>query len=97
MGFKVTVLLFKCVRISRVGELGGDSATLNSFLLIAFLSLHLAIWSLVLVGVSVSHCSSPPWRQMELYVSGLSRPPESQVEIWVGMQGADLCLLCLSG
>lgn len=91
MGFKVIVLLFKCVRISRVGELGIDSATLNSFLLIAFLSLPLAIQlSLVLVGVSVSHCSSPPWRQMELNVSGLRRPPESQVNLWVGMQGADL-------
>lgn len=68
---------------------GGD--ILYRLLLIMFLSFPFTIsLSLMLVGLSVLCWSMPPGGQVEMYVSGLSRPPRRQIELWGGVRCADL-------
>ena len=59
-----------------VGELGSDGAILYWLLLIMYLCLPFTILlSLFFVSLSVPHWSRLAGRQVELCVSGLSRPP----------------------
>lgn len=42
----------------------------------------------MLICLNVAGWIGPPGRQMEVYVSDLSRPPGKQAELWDGAQRA---------